>query len=234
MASAASRGLAAAAAVVFDRAFEVVDGVEEDILERGDVGGDVARHGEVEQQHRPMLALRQRGGDLRARDDRFAAGGGGKHDVDFGEMAVDFAPAAARRRRGALASSCACASVRLATSRRLTCACDEMARDQFDGFAGADQQHGRIVGPREGFLRQPHRGRRDRHRIGADAGVGARALGGDEGVLEQAVELRRRACPRARAAAQACFTWPRICGSPSTSESSPVATRNRCRTASAS
>ena len=40
--------------------------------------------------------------------------------------------------------------------------------------------------------------------------------------------------PAARARAQASFTWPRICGSPSTSESSPVATRNRWRTASAS
>ena len=37
-----------------------------------------------------------------------------------------------------------------------------------------------------------------------------------------------------RARLQASFTWPRICGSPSTSESSPAATRNRWRAASPS
>ena len=76
----------------------------------------------------------------------------------------------------------------------------EMARDQFDGFAGADQQHRRIVEAARTIPRQPHRGRRHRHRIGADAGVGARALGGDEGLLEQAVELPAQ---RARAARRA-------------------------------
>ena len=33
---------------------------------------------------------------------------------------------------------------------------------------------------------------------------------------------------RSVAAWKASFTWPRICGSPTTSESSPAATRNRC------
>ena len=129
-----------------------------------------------------------------------------------------------------LASSCAWARVRLATSRRRT-GLREMARRQFDGFACADQQHGRILQPRERFLRQAHRGGGDRYRVGTDAGVGARPLGGGEGLLEQPVEpVAERA--GSRAVAQASFTWPRICGSPSTSESSPVATRNRCRTAS--
>ena len=48
---------------------------------------------------------------------------------------------------------------------------------------------------------------------------------------------RSRRLPKApcsRASDQASFTCPRICGSPSTIESSPVATRNRWRTASAS
>ena len=54
----------------------------------------------------------------------------------------------------------------------------------------------------ERVLRQPHRGGRNRDRIGADAGVRAGALGGGEGLLEQAVELAAehagiaRGCPR--------------------------------------
>src|SRR3546814_4629356 len=34
------------------------------------------------------------------------------------------------------------------------------------------------------------RGRSHGHRVGADPGIGARALGGGEGLLEQAIELR--------------------------------------------
>ena len=146
-----------------------------------------------------MPARGQRGGDLRA-----CAGS------DRGWRWREITTSASPRWRSSslsgratppwrVASSCAWASVRLATSRRLARACDEMARGQFDGFAGADQQHGGVFEPREGFLRQPHRGGGHRHRIGADAGIGARALGGGEGVLEQAVELAAQAAGVARA-----------------------------------
>ena len=37
--------------------------------------------------------------------------------------------------------------------------------------------------------------------------------------------------PADSACRTACFIWPRICGSPSTIESSPLATRNACATA---
>ena len=73
-----------------------------------------------------------------------------------------------------------------------------MARGEFDGFAGADQQHGRIRQSREGFLREPHGRRGDGHRVGADARVGARALGGGEGVLEQPVQVRAQRAGGAR------------------------------------
>ncbi len=44
---------------------------------------------------------------------------------------------------------------------------------------------------------------------------------------------RRPRPPASRESRSACFIWPRICGSPSTIESSPLATRNAWRTASA-
>ena len=37
--------------------------------------------------------------------------------------------------------------------------------------------------------------------------------------------------PADSAVRTACFIWPRICGSPNTTESSPLATRNACATA---
>ncbi len=40
--------------------------------------------------------------------------------------------------------------------------------------------------------------------------------------------------PAACAVRTACFIWPRICGSPSTIESRPLATRNACVTARSS
>ncbi len=60
---------------------------------------------------------------------------------------------------------------------------------QFDGLAGTDQQHGRVFQPRERILRQPHRGRGHRNRVGADAGIGTGALGHRERLLEQPVQV---------------------------------------------
>ncbi len=39
--------------------------------------------------------------------------------------------------------------------------------------------------------------------------------------------------PAPSASRTACFSWPRICGSPRTIESRPLATRNACRAAEA-
>jgi hypothetical protein len=65
------------------------------------------------------------------------------------------------------------------------------------GFAGADQQHRRILQAREGFLRQRTAAEATETGVRADARVGARALGGGEGMLEQPVEVLAE---RARAA----------------------------------
>ena len=63
-----------------------------------------------------------------------------------------------------------------------------MTRHQFDGLAGADEQHGLLVEPRENPFRQTDAGMRHRHRVGADGGVGAHLLGHRKSVLEKPVE----------------------------------------------
>ena len=64
-----------------------------------------------------------------------------------------------------------------------------MACRQFDGFAGANQQHAGLIQPREIFLCQAYCDRRHRHRVGTDAGIGTGALGGGKGLLKQPVQL---------------------------------------------
>ncbi len=234
IASACVGGLATAAAVVLDGPFQVVDGVQEHVLaarrrrrrcRAAPPGRAAASAG--------AGAAASAAATCGALQDRVAAGGGGDHDVGFGQMPVQFRQ---RQRHAAVArgqflrvgqgavgdqqplARCACTRWRAASSMVSPAPISSTVESLEAG---------------EGLLRQPHRGGGDRHRVGADAGVGARALGGGEGLLEQAVE-RPPSVPASRAVAQASFTWPRICGSPSTSESSPVATRNRWRTASAS
>ena len=54
------RGFAARGAIFFDRLFEIVHRVEIDVGEFGNVFGDIARHREVEQEHRLVPARFQR------------------------------------------------------------------------------------------------------------------------------------------------------------------------------
>ena len=61
----------------------------------------------------------------------------------------------------------------------------------------------------------------------------AHFLGDRERALEHLVQRACRACRRCSASRTASFIWPRICGSPSTIESSPLATRKACRAADA-
>ena len=47
-------------AIFPDHALEVVDGVQIDVVQLGDLGFDVARHGDVHHEHRPVLARLER------------------------------------------------------------------------------------------------------------------------------------------------------------------------------
>ena len=65
------------------------------------------------------------------------------------------------------------------------------------------------------------------------AGLGPHAFADGEGPVEQLVQHGPVAVTF-RGSLNASFTCPRICGSPTTIESRPAATRNRCRAASLS
>jgi len=163
------------------------------IAQARDIRGDVARHREIQQQHRPVPAQPQSVFDLRAMQYRRAAGGGGNHDVGFGQMPVELGQ---RQGHAAMASGeiLRMGQGAVGDQQALGFRFHQMPSGQFDGLAGTDQQHGRFTEPGKTVLRQAYRDGRHRHRIRADTGIGARALGGGEGLLEQAIQLPAE-CP---------------------------------------
>ena len=64
----------------------------------------------------------------------------------------------------------------------------QVAGHQFDGFAGAHQQHLGLGEVGEDTAGQAHGGEGHRHRAGADLGVSAHPFGHREGFLEQALQ----------------------------------------------
>lgn len=66
----------------------------------------------------------------------------------------------------------------------------QVAGDQGDGLAGADQQCLAALQIAENLFRQAHRGKGHGNRVFADGGVGAHLLGGAEGGLEQPPQQR--------------------------------------------
>ena len=81
------------------------------------------------------------------------------HHVGFGQVAIEFG-----QRRGVAAVArgqvLRVGERAVGDQQALGPRLHQVARGQFDRFAGADQQHGGVLQAREGFLRQAHRGRR--------------------------------------------------------------------------
>ena len=175
---------------------QVVDRVEVDVLERADRGVDVARHGEVEHEHRPVAALLERAPHVVEPDHEAGARGRGDDDVGLRQVRGERVEA---DHRGGQAFGDALGAARAAV--RDDQAADplrvQVARGELDHLAGADQERGVPLEAREHAPREPDAGRGDRDRARADRGLGAHALGDRERGLEQPVELRCRPCPPA-------------------------------------
>ena len=181
--------LLARAQVFINHFAQVINAVEEHVGQLGHLGFNVARHGQVDQEHGTRTTCGNGSRHHLTTDHRFARGGGGNDDVRFGQMPLQVGqgngitakPASQRLRvvEGAVGDNQALHLGR----RQVTCG-------KFDGFTCADQQHAGIGEVGENPLGQAHGGECDRDRIGADAGIGANPLGHREGVLEQALQRR--------------------------------------------
>ena len=153
-------------------------------------------------------------------------------DVELVQARRQVGEAASPRRRSARPAPRRARSVRLATAMRLAAGAprsgSRRARSSRRRRRTAPWSRRRSSNSCDG---QAHRGGGHADRVGADLGRGAHFLGDRERALEQLVQRACRACRRCSASRTASFIWPRICGSPSTIESSPLATRNAWRAA---
>ena len=175
---------------------EIVDGVEVDVGQARDLGLDVAWHGEVDHEHRPVPARLQRPLDGAQADDRQRAGGARDDDVELGQPRRQVGEREGRRREArAELVGARRAAVRDREQARL--AGREVGRGQLDHLAGADEEHLGLAHVLEKLRRQAHRGRRHADRMAADLGRRAHLLGDRERALEH---LLQRAAERAGAA----------------------------------
>ena len=106
-----------------------------------------------------------------------------------------------------------------------------MGRRELDHLAGADEQDLGLAQVFEQLRRQPHRGRRHADRVAADLGRRCAPPSRPRTSAGTSAAASLPSVPALSASRTACFSWPRICGSPSTIESSPLATRNAWRAA---
>ena len=170
--------------VLRDDVVEVVDGIEVDVVEPADCRVDVARYGEVDEEHRLVAPPLDGDLDRRTVDDRQRARGRRHHDVGFpqplrdvGErngLAVEFARELLRARQRAIGDDHA-PDVLPA----------QVVRDQRDGVAGADQQRRLGLEVAVDLAGEAHGGVGDGDRGLADRGFGTDLLRHREGVLHQ-------------------------------------------------
>ena len=106
-------GAAPRQVLLHDR-LQVVDVVEEHLLELADRRLDVARHGDVDDEQRPVAPRPHHLFDARARQDRLGRAGRGDDDVGGRQRVVELVPRDGARRRAARRALCGRASVRLA------------------------------------------------------------------------------------------------------------------------
>ncbi len=176
-------GLALArAAIVVDHLLQVIDAVEIDVGELRDLRLDVARHRDVDHEDRlvPALAHSLLHGALA--EYRQLARRRADHDVGAQQAGRDL------RQQDRLAGE---ATGHLLGARQRAVGDDEprhaglgeVARDQLDGFAGADQQRRGRTELGEDVTRELHRREGDRHRVLADRGFGAHLLRDREHVV---------------------------------------------------
>ena len=152
-----------------------------------DLGLDIARHRQVEDEHHLVAARRQRALDRALAENRQRAGGRRHHDVGARQVRGNFPErhrfAADAARHGARFGERTVGDEQFGDAGLA-----QVAGNQFDGLAGANQQRGLLAQPRENPLRQAHPGARHGQRIDADGGVRAHLLGDRKSVLKQPVK----------------------------------------------
>ena len=182
-------GLAAAFEVLSGEALEVVDVVEVDVDEFADGGFDVARDGEIDQEHGAAAAFGEGAGHGRDAEDRVGGVGGADDDVGPAEVVVEevdlngFAVVAIGEGAAAFEGTVEDQDVS-------DTAGDEVLEGEFAGLAGADDHDGFGGQVAEDFFGEFDGDGADGDPSAADVGLAVDALGDGECLLEERVEQR--------------------------------------------
>ena len=120
---------------------QVVHRVEEDVVELADLALDVARHREIEHQHRAVLARLQRALDQALADDRQRARRASSRRCRARRAAEARSFSAMARPRKRSARCCARSGVRLANVMRRGCWAAKCVARELDHLARADEEH---------------------------------------------------------------------------------------------
>ena len=167
---------------------QIVDVVDEDAVDLVHRRIDVARHGDVDEEHGPVAAAMHEGLSVLAAEDGMRRAGGADDDVGFGGCFVELIEGddPAVEGLGKLAG----ALLRAVGDEDGACSLlHEMAGCEFAHFSCADEEDGAAVERAEDFAGQFDGDRGDGDGVGADGGFGADALGCGEGGLEEMFEL---------------------------------------------
>ena len=185
----AARGHFALLAVLVDQLLQIVDTEQVHVLEVGHRRLDVPRHGQIHHENGPPAPGAHGRGRGGLGDQGYGACGAADDDVGVHELGADgvetdgigleFRGERLRPGEAAVGDHHAPHAGR-----------GEMPCGEADHLAGAHQQRGAGAQIRVDAARETDRRGGDRDGVGADAGLGADALGGRKGGLEELVERR--------------------------------------------
>ncbi len=177
----------ALAAVLLHHVLQVVDVVEVGVAHAVDLGVEVARHGDVDEEDGPVTPVLERTLDTLTRDDVVRRRGGADDDVGGGQVpfevleghgaAADPVGQLLRGAERAVGDEDVLDAVRL-----------EVRGGELAGLAGAHDEHGVVLELAEHLEGQLDGRGAHAHRALADGRLGAHALADFERVPEQAVE----------------------------------------------
>ena len=172
---------------------QVVDVVDEDAVELVQLRIDVARDGDIDEEHGPVAALVKEGLAVLGAEDGMRRAGGADDDVgaaggviemlEFDDLGDNGAGKLLGHAAGALGGA-------IADENFAGALLHKMARGNLAHFACADEKDGAALKRAEDFAGEIDGHGCDGDGVGADAGFAARFFCGGERALQQVIELR--------------------------------------------
>ena len=175
--------------ILCDHFVQVVDGIQIHVIQLADLGLDVPRHGDIDHEHRLVLAPFKRLFDRALAEDRQLTGSGTDDDVAVMQFARDIG----QQDRVRAQLSCQRAGTLegpIGNDDLFHALLMQVTRHERDRLTGSDQQGLAALQVAEDLTGQADGGKCDGNRVLADGGIRPHRLGRAEGRLEQPAKQR--------------------------------------------